>query len=150
MTSMTAAGSTLAISIATPATFDTAGYTALTFTEIGGIEKLGALGASFEKVEFQPLKGPKEKYKGPIDYGALQPSLALDSADAGQTLLQTSADDETQKLYSFKVVRQDGTRRFFQGRTFGMPETIDGAATVVMGNPTIEICTKIVKAVAAV
>jgi hypothetical protein len=146
MTSMTAAGSALAISAATPATDDIAGHAALTHTEIGGIEKLGAFGASFAKVEFQPLKGAKQKYKGSADYGALQPSIALDSADAGQTLLQTSADDETQKLYSFKVTRQDGTLRYFQGRTFGMPETIDGADTVVMANPSIEICTKIIKA----
>ena len=150
MTSMTAAGSALAISAASPATNDIAGFTALTFTEISNIEKIGPIGGSFAKVEFQPLKGGKQKYKGSVDYGALQPSLALDSADAGQTLLQTSADDETQKLYSFKVTRQDGTRRFFQGRTFGMPETVDGAASVVMANPAIEICTKIIKAIAVV
>jgi hypothetical protein len=145
MTSMTAAGSALAISAASPATNDIAGFTALTFTEIGGIEKIGPLGATFAKVEFQPLKGAKQKYKGSADYGALQPSLALDSTDAGQTLLQTSGDDETQKLYSFKVTRQDGTLRFFQGRTFGMPETIDGADTMVTAAPTVEICTKILR-----
>lgn len=148
MTGQTAAGSTLAISAGAPATNDAAGFTALTFTEIGGVEKIGAFGASFAKVEFQPLKGPKEKYKGSADYGALQPSIALDAADAGQTLLQTAADDETQTLYSFKVTRQDGTRRFFRGRVFGLPETIDGADTMVMATPTLEICTKIVKAAA--
>lgn len=150
MTSQTAAGSTLAISAGVPATNNTAGFEALAFTEIGGVEKIGAYGASFAKVEFQPLKGPKEKYKGSADYGALQPSIALDAADAGQTLLQTAADVETQTLYAFRIVRQDGTRRFFQGRVFGLPETIDGADTMVMATPTIEICTKIVKAAAAV
>ena len=150
MTSMSAAGSSLAISAATPLTNDIAGHAALTHTEIGGIEKLGAFGASFAKIEFQPLKGAKQKYKGSADYGALQPSIALDSADAGQTLLQTSADDETQKLYSYKVTRQDGTLRYFQGRTFGMPETIDNADTLVMATPAIEICTKIIKAPAPV
>jgi hypothetical protein len=75
MTSLTAAGSTLAISIASPATKDAAGYAALTFTEIGQVEKIGAFGASFAKVEFQPLKGTKQKYKGSKDNGAIQPSM---------------------------------------------------------------------------
>ncbi len=149
MTSMTAAGSTLAISVASPASNDAAGFNALTFTEINNIEKIGTIGTTFTKVEFQPTKGGKLKFKGSPDYGALQPSLALDSADAGQAILQVSADDESQKLYSFKVVYQDGSKRFFQGRTFGMPETVDNANTMIMATPTIEICTKPVKAPAA-
>ena len=96
------------------------------------------------KVEFQPLKGAKQKFKGSADYGALQPSLAVDPADAGQTLMQTAADDETQKLYSFKVTYQDGAKRYFQGRNFGSPETTDGTDTMLMAAQTVEICTKIV------
>ncbi|MEG3089500.1 hypothetical protein [Sphingomonas sp. PB4P5] len=149
MGSQTAAGSTLAISAATPATLDAAGYAALTFTDVGQVEKLGSIGASFAKVEFQPLKGAKQKYKGSADYGALQPSIAFDAADAGQTLMQTAADDESQKLYSFKVTYQDGAKRYFQGRNFGAPETADGADSMLMQTPTIEICTKIVKVAAA-
>ncbi len=149
MGSQTAAGSSLAISAASPATTDVTGYNALSFIDIGQVEKLGSFGASFAKVEFQPLKGAKQKYKGSADYGALQPSIAIDPLDAGQTLLQTASDDETQKLYSFRVTFQDGTKRYFQGRSFGAPETADGADSMVMAAPTIEICTKIVKAPAA-
>lgn len=145
MGSQTAAGSTLAISAAAPATPDAAGYAALTMTEVGQVEKIGTLGASFAKVEFQPLKGAKQKFKGSADYGALQPSYAIDSADAGQTLMQTAADDETQKLYSFKVTYQDGSKRYFQGRVFGSPETADGADSMLMAAPAIEVCTKVVK-----
>jgi len=149
MKTMTAAGSTLAIAAASPATNDAAGFAALTLVEVGNVEKLGTLGATFAKVEFQPLKGGKQKYKGSPDYGALQPSMALDTDDAGQTLMQVSADDETQKLYSFKVTYQDGSKRYFQGRVFGMPETADGADSMLMAAPTIEICTKPVKVPAA-
>lgn len=145
MTSLTAAGSTLAISAAAPATQDAAGYGALTLTEIGQVEKIGTLGASFAKVDFQPLKGPKQKYKGSADYGALQPSIAIDSEDAGQTLLNTAADDESQKLYTFRATYPNGAKRFFQGRVFGSPETADGADTMLMMAPAIEICTKIVR-----
>jgi hypothetical protein len=145
MGSTTAAGSTLAISSAATATEDAAGYEALTFTEIGGIEKIGGVGSVFAKVEFQPLKGPKQKHKGSVDYGSLSPTLAHDDDDAGQTLLRTAADNATSALYSFEVTYPTGAIRYFQGRVFGYPENTDGADTIITATPTIEICTQIVK-----
>ena len=145
MTSTTAAGSAIALTPASPATSDAAGYAALTFTEVGNVEKIGTLGATFAKVEFQPLKGPKQKYKGSVDYGTLAPSMAIDTADAGQTLLRTAADDASNKLYSFQVTYAGGAIRYFQGRVFGNPETTDGADTMLMAAPSIEISTAIIR-----
>ncbi len=145
MGSQTAAGSSLALSAMLPSSFDAAGYAALTYVEIGQVEKLGSFGASFAKVEFQGLKGAKQKFKGSADFGALQPSIALDALDAGQILLQTASDDETQKLYSFRVTFPDGSARYFRGRVFGAPETADGADSMLMATPTVEICSKVVK-----
>lgn len=150
MGSQTAAGSSLGISASLPATHDASGYAALTFIEIGQVEKLGTFGAAFAKVEYQPLKGAKQKYKGSADYGALQPSIAIDDADAGQTLMLVAADDETQKLYSFRVTLQDGAKRYFRGRVFGSPETADGADTMLLATPTVEICTRVVRVDAGV
>ncbi|RSV41536.1 hypothetical protein CA234_09720 [Sphingomonas sp. ABOLE] len=141
----TGAGASIAISVAAPATFDATGYAALTFTEAGNCEKLGAIGSTYAKTEFQPLKGPKQKLKGSADYGSLQPSFAIDDTDAGQTIFRTAADDETNALYSIRVTYQNGAKRYFQARVFGWPETIDGADPVVMATPTVEICSKIVK-----
>ncbi len=121
----------------------------MTYTEAGNCEKIGTIGATFAKTEFQPLKGAKQKLKGSPDYGSLQPGFALDEEDAGQTLFKTAADDETNKLYSVRVTYQSGARRFFQGRVFGWPETVDGADPVMMATPTVEICTKVVRAPAA-
>lgn len=149
MTATTAAGSSLAIAAASPATADATGYAALTFTDIAGIEKIGAFGATFTKVEFQPFRGPKQKYKGAVDYGSLQPILAHDDDDPGQTLLRAAADDATSTLYSFRVTLPTGARRFFQGQAFGYPETIDGADTILTASPTIEINTAIVKVAAS-
>lgn len=148
MGSTTAAGTAIGISAATPATFDAAGYAALTFTEIGNVEKLGPIGPTFAKVEFKPLKGPTKKFKGSVDYGSLNPSLAHDDSDAGQTLLRTAANNLT-TLYSFKVTYPDNAIRYFQGRVFGYPEVTDGADTVIMANPTIEIDTVVVKVAAS-
>lgn len=147
MTSTTAAGSALAISAAAPATADAAGYAALTYTEIGQIEQIGPIGAVYSKVEFTPLKGAKQKHKGSVDYGSLQPNLAHDPTDAGQTLLRTAADSNS--LYSFMVTYPDGAKRYFQGRVFGYPENVGGADSILMANPTIEISTSIVKVAGA-
>lgn len=146
MGSITAAGTALAISAAAPATQDATGYAALTYTEIGQIEKIGAIGASYSKIEFKPLKGPTQKHKGGVDYGSLQPSLAHDDEDAGQTLLRTAA--ESNNLFSYKVTLPDGAIRYFRGRVFGYPENIDGSESIVMANPTVEIDTAIIKVAA--
>lgn len=148
MGSTTAAGTKFAITATAPATFDAAGYGAATFTVVGGIDKIGGLGAVFAKVEFQPLDGPKDKHKGSRDNGSLTPSMALDEEDAGQTLMRTASDDKTSKIYYFSVTYPSGAKRYFGGRVFGMPETVDGADTIVMANPTVEIITDIVRVAA--
>jgi hypothetical protein len=145
MAASSAAGSTLAISVGVPATQDGTGYAALSYTDIGNLEKIGTVGASYAKTEFQPFQGAKQKYKASADYGSLAPTLAHDEADAGQSILRTAADDETNRLYAFALTYPTGAKRYFQARVFGYPETIDGADTVLMATPTIEICTKVVK-----
>jgi hypothetical protein len=144
MGSTTSAGTGLAISAALPATEDAAGYAALTFVEIGGPEQLGAFGASNEVITFQPLKGPAEKHKGGTNYGAIQPSIAHDDEDAGQTLLRTAAEDQTD-LYAFEITFPSGAKRYFCGRVFGYPENVGAANSIIMANPSIEISTKVVK-----
>lgn len=145
MTSSTSAGSTLAISVSVPATDDAEGYEALAYTEVGQVEKIGAIGAAIAKVEFQPLKGPKQKHKGAVDFGSLQPTMALDETDAGQAIVRTASENMTSKLYSFRVQYPNGSKRYFRGRAFGFPESVDGADTIIVANPTIEISTKVVR-----
>lgn len=145
MGSSTAAGTKLAISAGLPASEDAAGYGALTFTTIGGPEKLGSFGHTNAETTFTPLDGPVETHKGAPDYGSIQPSIAHDEEDAGQTLLRTAAEPTNNALYSFKVLLSTGGIRYFQGRVFGYPESVEGANTVLMANPTIRINTKVVK-----
>lgn len=149
MTAMTAAGSKIGITAVAPATQNLAGYAALTYTTIGGVEQLGAFGATTEVVNFQPLDGPLQKYKGPSNSGAIQPQLAHDDDDAGQTLLRTAADDKTSKLYAFQVIFPNGAKRYFGARVFGYPETVGAANSMLMANPSLEISTDVFKAPAA-
>ena len=148
MGSTTVAGTTLAISAAHPATEDDDGYDALTYTVVGGVEKIGTIGATVAKVDFQPLNGPLEKHKGPVDYGSLQPTMAVDESDAGQTLLRTASAPTNHALYSVKVVLPSGAIRYSQGRVFGFPEDIQAAGSILMANPTIELSRPVVKVAA--
>lgn len=145
MGSTTAAGTTLGVTAATPAGNTEAAIKALTYTEVGQVEQIGAFGSTNEVVNFQPLKGELQKFKGPRNSGAISPSIAVDDADAGQTLLRTASDDQTQKLYYFVVTYPDGAKRHFGGRSFGWPETTGAANSMIMANPAIEISTPVYK-----
>lgn len=144
----TAAGSALALCASLPATHDAAGFGALTFLEVGGVDKIGTFGATPGKVTFQPLKGPVQKYKGPVDYGALSVSMAHDDDDAGQALLRVAADNQLDD-YAQRVTLPDGSRRYFLGKVFGYQEAVEGAESMLMGSTTIEINSTIVKVPAA-
>ncbi|PZQ21245.1 MAG: hypothetical protein DI569_12515 [Sphingopyxis macrogoltabida] len=143
--STTAAGTTIGISAALPTTEDPTGYSALTFTKVGGVEQIGTIGATTNKVEFQPLDGPKEKHKGSTDFGSLQPSMAYDEDDAGQVLMRTAAEPDNNALYAFEVTYPTGEKRWSQGRVFGFPENVGNADSIVTANPTIEFSKKVVK-----
>jgi hypothetical protein len=145
----TAAGTKLAMSAGIPAAQTDVGYTALTFTTVGGVETIGGFGATTEVVTFTPLDGPVEKYKGPTNYGQLSPSMKVDDADAGQALIQTASAPTNSDLYAFRITKPDGSLRFFQGRVFGFPETIGAANSMVTATPAIEINTAVVKKAAA-
>jgi hypothetical protein len=145
MVSSTSAGTTIGISAAAPATFDKAGYAALAFTTITGIESIPAFGAQVAVNSFQPLNGPQDKHKGPVNYGSLALPYAIDKADAGQILLNTAAAPTNNALYSFIVTFPNGDKRYFRGRVFGAPETVGSATNVLMGNATVEITTEVVK-----
>lgn len=145
MTSSTSAGTKYAISAGLPATDDGAGYVALTFTNVKGVESIPAFGAQVAVNSFQPLDGPLEKHKGPVNYGTLQIPMAYDKADAGQIIVRTAAAPTNNALYAHRVTFPNGDIRYFQGRVFGAPETVGAASNVLMTTPTVEISTQIIK-----
>lgn len=148
MGSTTAAGTGLAISAALPTAQTEAAYKMLTYTEVGGVDQIGTFGASTEVVTFTPLKGAVQKRKGPTNYGALNPSMALDDSDAGQQLLATASAPTNNAEYAVRVTKPDGSLRFFQAIVFGMPENIGAANAMIMANPVLEINSPVLKVAA--
>lgn len=149
MASTTAAGTGIAISAGVPASQSASDYAALTYTEIGNVESLGGFGATTEVVSFQPLKGAQQKHKGPTNYGTLNPTMAIDDSDAGQTLVRTAAAPTNNALYAIKITKPDGSLRFFQVRVFGFPETVGAANSMITAAPVLEINTPVVAQAAA-
>jgi len=139
MTAMTSAGTTLAISAGTPATFDEAGFEALAFTTIGEITSLdGDIGRVYNLVTHNPLATRATvKKKGSYNSGSVTIPLALDKDDAGQVLVEAALTSDSD--YSFKLVRQDLTVRYFRALVMSFPEGYGGVDAITVRTMTVEI-----------
>lgn len=150
MAIQTSLGATWAISVEAPVTEDEAGYAALTYTEVGDITNIGTIGPTFEDVTHTPLKtGITEHRKGGANYGQMDVSMAENSDDAGQVLVDSGVDGaEKDTVFSHKVTRQDGSIRYFQGQIYSAPESIGDASTMITKDVNVMISTKPVKVAA--
>jgi len=103
MTVSTSAGTTLAISAAAPATYDAAGYAALTFTSIGEVSDLGDIPARiYEIVPWRNISNRGEsKAKGGYSLGSQTTTVGIDPSDAGQTLVDAAILSDN--AYSIKI-----------------------------------------------
>ena len=136
----TTAGSTLAISADAPATFDAAGYAAVSYTTIGEITDLGELGREYNLVTHNPVgTRSTRKYKGSFNEGSMQVSLALDDDDGGQTIARAASTSDS--AYSFELTYQDGTKRYFQALVMDFKEGAGGVDDITSATMTVEITT---------
>jgi len=113
-------GGFLSVSAATPATFSSAGYAALTWTEVGETSELPEFGATCSAVTFTPIEtGIVNKFHGERNYGSITIPLAYDYADAGQNILRAALASEDE--ISFRESRTDGTVRYIMGKVMSFP-----------------------------
>ncbi|WP_197919313.1 hypothetical protein [Thiosulfatihalobacter marinus] len=134
----TASGVTLGISNTAPATHDETGFDALTFTNVGELTNVGEFGKEWALVTHSPLasRGVK-KSKGGYNNGTLNPALALDPDDAGQTAMKTALESDSNAY--FAVTLQDGTIFYFEGLVMSFKPNIGGNDDVVTASASIEI-----------
>lgn len=104
-------GTVLHVSASVPATYDAAGFAALTFTEVGLVGSLSEFGGTTGVDTFEILKsGNTVKRKGFTDYGTLDVGMARVTADDGQTLLKSGFDGANAgDVYSVKLVHPTAT-----------------------------------------
>lgn len=136
MTVQTTTGMTVSVSAAEPATYDQAGFEALTFTAIGEVTNVGEYGGSANEVEHTPLStGETQVYKGVINNGSPSFDYAHDSSDAGQTILQDGFNGTNKfVLHSFKIEYSDGTIDYLTSYVFSATKNPGGSDSIVSGS----------------
>ena len=140
MTVRTSAGTTIAISASTPATFDEAGYLALSFTTIGEVTNLGEFGREYALVTHNPVgsRGTVKK-KGSFNEGTMSMTLGLDTDDAGQILAKAAALSDSD--YSFKVTTQNLDDYYFQAQVMSFKVGVGSVDQITTASITLELTT---------
>ncbi len=143
----TVAGTTISISAGLPATYDSTGFIALSYTAIAEVTDIGTLGKDFTLVTHNSIADRKTyKFKGTYNNGSLALKLAkatLASTDAGQTLAATASGSDAS--YSFKITSQDATDMFFTAKVMSFMTAVGGPNSILGGELKIEIDSDIVE-----
>jgi hypothetical protein len=140
----TSAGTTVAISASLPATYDAAGFGALTFTTIGEITDAGEYGKEYNLVTHNPLADRKTyKRKGSYNNGSMTLQMGRVPDDAGQVLLLSAQDSDNS--YSFEVTLQDGTINYFTGQVMSYRTSIGSVDQITSASVTVEVDSDIVE-----
>lgn len=138
MTIQSAAGASIGISAAAPATYNVAGYEALTFTNIGEVTDLGEFGREYNLITHNPIDTrATKKLKGSYNEGQISLTVALDTADAGQNLAKTASASDAD--YSMVVEMQNGAKYYFPAKVMSFKIGVGSVDNVVSATISLEI-----------
>jgi hypothetical protein len=138
MTTRSSAGSTLKVSATIPATFNTAGYAALTYTAVGEITNLGEFGRVYNLIKHNPLATRATvKKKGSYDEGQLALQLALDTDDAGQIVMKAASQSDND--YSIEVTTQNGDKYYMQVQVMSWKVNVGSVDQITSAACALEI-----------
>jgi len=144
MTARASATTTFAISAGVPATFDAAGYNALTYTAVGEVTGFGDFGAEWSVNSHMPvaLRGT-QKIKTGFDPGDMTLELALDTDDAGQVLMKSALASTS--LFAFRIVTTVGPldKYYFQGFVKSWKVKVGDKSATTTASAAIAITTSI-------
>ena len=143
----TSAGTVIAVSAGSPATYDSTGFGALTWTDISEIVNVGEFGKSFNLVTHNPIDNRRTvKKKGSYNNGQVPLQLGQDLTDAGQALLETASDSDAD--YAFKVTLQNGAIRYFVAQVMGFTDNVGGVDQIFGATCNLEITNDVVRVAA--
>lgn len=138
MTARTSAGSTFKVCASAPATFNAAGYAALTFTTVGEVTDFGEFGRRYNLVTHNPVATRSTvKKKGSYNEGAITLQLALDTDDAGQILMKAAAASDND--YYFEVATQNGDKYYFPGQVMSFVVGIGNVDQITSATVMVEL-----------
>lgn len=122
MTVRSSSGTCVSVSITAPATHNTAGFDALTWTQVGELESIGDVAIQHASVTFPNLcTGKTSTLKGTEEGITLPIGVGLDRDDAGQVIM-TAARASLTQILSLKISEANGDALYL--RAYVMGETI--------------------------
>lgn len=121
-------GAVIGCVAATPATVDSTGFAALTYTTIGRITEFGEIGDSAEDATETTLAGRTTHVNGALDGGTAAFTVLIDGSDAGQTILRTN--NNTNTTVSFKITDPDGKISYFYGLVANIKDRARSSNTI--------------------
>ncbi|KKC27303.1 hypothetical protein [Sphingomonas sp. SRS2] len=140
MSVRTAAGTTLHIAVAAPATYDGTGYAALTWIKVGEITSIGEYGREYTEVTHQPLDSRGvQKLKGGYNEGTLPIGLALDTDDVGQIAMKAARNSDN--AISAKVTHQNGDVDYMRTMVFSFKVNPGELNSIVNASASLGITT---------
>jgi len=136
----TSATTLLKISAGVPATFNTAGYAALSYTTVGEVTNIPEFGRTFALVTHKPIATRGEqKFKGGFNEGSMGIALGLDTDDAGQILAKAAALSDS--LYAFSITLPSGDVYYFQGLTMSFKVNVSAVDNITTATMQVELTT---------
>lgn len=141
-------GTVVSVSANSPATYDAAGFAALSWSACGELAELPAFGAEAALATHTPLAtGIVAKRRGSLNYGSVALTMALSDADGGQTVLQDAAEAGAglDAQVSVKVELVNGEVQYFTAQVMSYRTNVGNADAITMAEVTLEIDNSIVK-----
>ena len=137
----TAAGVEFYIGAAAPATYDKAGYEAVTWVKVGEISNIGGdIGKMFSLATFALLETRGiVKRKGGYNNGSVTIEYAYYRTDAGQEDLIAGEDNDAPLPFKIVLTDTDTTHVYYMGLVMGTPISIGGSEDFLTSSVNIEI-----------
>lgn len=138
----TSAGTTIHVSASAPATYDAAGFAALSWTKVGEVVDLGTYGKKYNLVTHNPIDDRKTvKRAGSYNSGAMSVKMARVPADGGQTILVAQQGN----VISVKITLSNTTVNYFQATVMGYSTEIGSVDTITSATVDLEVTEDIVE-----
>jgi hypothetical protein len=144
-------GTVVSVDDSAPATYNSAGFAALTFAPCGELSELPSFGSEAAVVTHTPLAtGIVAKRRGSVNYGSVTLTMAVSPTDTGQAIFETKADAAagSDAVVSVKVELVDGSIQYFTAQVMSYRVNVGNADTMTMAEVVLEIDNSIVKVAA--
>ena len=145
----TSSNTILSVSASLPATHDSTGFAALTYTAVSDVVDMGDFGPIYNEVKHIPISdGIVQKFKGSLDYGKMSMKLGRDADDAGQAILKGATGLGSQLAIAFKVTFQDTSIQYFTARVMSYTTGVGSTDQIVGATVDVAITSAIVEVIA--